>query len=127
MKEFFADSELACTCCGLVHMHPETRARLNVARELAGIPFILTSACRCERHNAEVGGAQDSAHLASSTREAHAVDIRVRNSRERFLVLGGLIAAGFTRIGVAKDFIHADDDPDKDPRVAWLYPARGRA
>lgn len=118
---FFEKSELACPCCGFVNFHPETLARLNDARDVSGIPFVLNSACRCRAHNSEVGGVSSSSHLATEQKPCRAVDIRASESRQRFLILAGLIAAGFTRIGIGKTFIHADDDPDKDPRVVWLY------
>ena len=119
--EHFTDKELACPCCGEVRFNAEARAMFNEAREVSGIAYVPNSACRCEDHNAEVGGSTESAHLFGGWRETTAMDIRVRNSRERFLILSGLIAAGFTRIGIAKTFIHADADPGKDPRVVWLY------
>jgi hypothetical protein len=122
MKNYFKPHELECKCgCGQKNMHPETLLRLNTARQIADVPFILTSACRCEEHNARVGGSAESAHLATDEHECHAVDIKAVGSRARFLIVSGLIAAGFTRIGIGKDFVHADDDPDKDQRVTWLY------
>ncbi|UIJ36887.1 D-Ala-D-Ala carboxypeptidase family metallohydrolase [Desulfobaculum bizertense] len=117
----FKDHELACPCCGLLNFHPETLARLNDAREIADIPFVLSSACRCPTHNAEVGGKTSSAHLTTKSKRCRAVDVSATESRQRSLILTALIAAGFSRIGIAKDFIHADDDPNKAPRVCWLY------
>jgi hypothetical protein len=38
----------------------------------------------------------------------------------RSILLPALIHAGFTRIGIAKTFIHADVD-DKKPNAIWLY------
>ena len=121
MKEHFTDKELACPCCGAGRFNARARGMFNEAREVAGIPFVVNSACRCASHNAEVGGKPGSAHEFDEDDETTAMDIRARDSRARFLILAGLLAAGFTRIGVAKTFIHADADPDKDPRVVWLY------
>ena len=80
------------------------------------IPFIINSAWRSADHNEKVGGKPDSSHL-----KGLAVDIKVTNSRQRFIILQSLIAAGFNRIGIAKTFIHVDGDNEKDPRVTWLY------
>ena len=65
--------------------------QLDEAREYADIPFKITSA------------------------------YRISNSNMRFVVLKALIMAGFTRIGVAKTFIHVDADLDKSQEVAWTY------
>jgi hypothetical protein len=36
-------------------------------------------------------------------------------------IVRGLLDAGFTRIGIAKTFIHADDDAESPQQVMWLY------
>lgn len=91
-------------------------AKLDNAREIAGIPFRINSAFRTPEHNKEVGGKPNSSHLRGL-----AVDISSTDSRTRFIVLDALIKAGFNRIGVAKSFIHVDDDKDKSERVVWVY------
>ncbi len=98
------------------NMNEAFLAKLDNARVIADIPFIINSAWRSPEHNKEVGGKPNSSHL-----KGLAVDIKIENSRQRFIVLQALIAAGFTRIGIAKTFIHVDGDNEKDPRVTWLY------
>ncbi len=98
------------------NMNEDFLAKLDNARMIADIPFIINSAWRSVEHNEKVGGKPDSSHL-----KGLAVDIKVTNSRQRFIVLQSLIAAGFNRIGIAKTFIHVDGDNEKDPRVTWLY------
>jgi len=93
--------------------------KLNLARDIAGIPFIINSGFRTKERNAKDGGKVDSPHLTG-----WAVDIDVPNTggaRQRFKILKGLILAGFTRIGIANGFIHTDCDPTKDPEVSWTY------
>jgi len=114
----FEDHEFECTCgCGLGidDFRPESIAKLKEARAVADVPFILNSAMRCPFHNNAVGGSSNSAHLRG------AFDIKAKHSKERFRILHGLIFAGFTRIGIAKTFIHADDDQGKTQEVTWLY------
>ena len=89
---------------------------LDKARHLAGIPFHINSGYRSPDHNRKVGGKKDSAHLKGLAADIHCVD-----SRSRAYILGGLIDAGFNRIGIASTFIHVDDDPSKDADVVWLY------
>ncbi len=115
-KNYFAKSEECCPCCGMGGLIPEFRDKLNLARELAGVPFILTSAFRCSTHNEDVGGSVNSSHL-----KGEAVDILTPDSRRKFFVLKGLIEAGFTRIGFGENFIHVDLDRTKDENVCWDY------
>jgi hypothetical protein len=55
MKDYFPEKPWACGC-GFDRIDPELVERLNRARELASVPFEITSACRCSRHNAAEGG-----------------------------------------------------------------------
>ena len=90
-------------------------AKLEQAREIAGIPFKITSGYRTKDHNAEVGGVPNSSHLIGV-----ASDIAVSSGSERYTILNALIKAGFKRIGVAKTFIHCDTDSNKSNSV-WTY------
>jgi zinc D-Ala-D-Ala carboxypeptidase len=107
------------TCDGLNvfgEMDPELLQMLDNAREMAGVPFVITSSYRTLSHNAKVGGKIHSAHL-----KGMAVDIAAPNSEARYAMVGGLIKAGFRRIGIGKDFIHTDIDPEKPQGVFWMY------
>lgn len=97
-------------------MKESTLVKLDFAREIANIPFQITSGYRCNAHNRAVGGKQDSAHT-----QGRAVDIKCLDGRSRWLIIDSLIKAGFNRIGIAKTFIHVDDDPSKDSKVIWEY------
>ena len=89
---------------------------LDDAREIAQVPFIITSGYRTLKHNKEVGGSVNSSHC-----KGFAADIAVQGSKSRCKILRGLILAGFTRIGIGNSFIHADNDPGKPGEVTWLY------
>lgn len=102
-------------------MDPAFLELLDRARELAGTPFIINSGVRTPERNEAVGGKPNSAHLSTRQGGPCAVDIAVKGSRDRFLILKGLIEAGCTRIGIARTFIHADGAADLDPEVTWLY------
>ena len=121
----FKDSEFECKCgCGLGinDMNERSVDRLRLARGCAGIPFVLNRAISCPPHNISVGGKKNSSHVTRSVKnKACAFDIAVQNSRSRWRILKGLIDAGFTRIGIGDNFIHADDDQTKDPCVIWMY------
>lgn len=115
-KNYFTAREEQCPCCGSGGLVPDFRDKLNKARQIADVPFILTSAFRCAARNAEVGGAETSSHLAGL-----AVDIKCTDAWTRCKILSALFAAGFNRIGVGKTFIHVDDDLTKPQGVVWLY------
>ena len=102
-------------------MEPQVLEALDVARDIAGFPFIVTSGFRTVAHHrklTEMGykTSKNSSHLLG-----WAVDIAVPNSRKRFLMIEALLDADFTRIGIGKDFIHVDMDPNKEPNVTWVY------
>jgi len=116
MKTYFQDREFACHCCGAVKVDPDLLDMLNEAREIAGLPFVVTSGYRCPKHNAAVGSQPSSSHLMGL-----AVDLKAVGSGVRFRIVEALIKTGFNRIGIGKDFVHADIDAAKPARVAWLY------
>ena len=96
-------------------MNVEFLAKLDEAREFSKIPFIINSAYRSPKHPLSIKN-PTSSHI-----KGLAVDISVKGSRQRFLILDALLAVGITRIGVASTFIHADIDPDKSQNVIWTY------
>lgn len=117
---YFREVEFKCKCgkcfLGFNQMNTFFLAKLYKSREVAGIPFILTSAVRCKSHNQRIGGTMNSAHLTGQ-----AVDIQATHPMTRMRIVSALIEAGFNRIGIAKDFIHVDDDESKTKDTLWLY------
>ena len=113
---FFSRDEFNCPCCGMNGMQDSFLGKLDIARGEAGVPFVITSGYRCVTHNKAVGGKITSSHM-----DGWAADIEAKSSRQRYRIIRGLIKAKINRIGIGKTFIHADDDPDKDPEVVWLY------
>jgi len=89
---------------------------LDNARNTAGVSFRITSGYRSESHNKKVGGVPQSSH-----RIGKACDIACTSSRHRFKIVNALIEAGFNRIGIAKNFIHVDNDENKSCDVIWTY------
>jgi len=114
---YFTKKEFECKCgCGVAEMQPSTLYKLNFARGVADIPFVITSGYRCEAHNQRVGGKSQSAHT-----KGYAVDIKASTSDSRFKIVNALLKVGFTRIGIAKNFIHVDDDSSLPQNVMWEY------
>ena len=90
-------------------------AKLDKAREYAGMPFVINSAYRSPEHPESIKN-PTSSHI-----KGLAVDIRTTDSRTRYKVLEALIHVGFNRIGIADSFIHVDDDKEKSSNVVWTY------
>ena len=61
----FKKSEFACKCgCGFDSINHNVVALLEDIRSYFGDrPVIVTSGCRCAKHNSSVGGAQGSRHV----------------------------------------------------------------
>lgn len=89
---------------------------LDDVREKFDKPIHITSGFRTPQHNEEVGGTENSSHT-----KGLAVDIACNNSKDRFDLINCLLDVGFSRIGIAGTFIHADIDPDKAQGVIWTY------
>lgn len=115
--KYFTLSEFDCPSLpnSGINMDSDFLVKLEQARELANIPFKITSGYRTKEHNEEVGGVPNSSHLIGV-----AADIAVNNGSERYIILNALIKAGFKRIGIAKTFIHCDTDTSKSNSV-WTY------
>lgn len=98
--------------------------RLDFAREIAGVPFVVTSGYRSEAHNESVGGRPLSAHL-----KGKAGDIATPTASVRYHVLRGAYLAGFRRIEIAPRHVHLDsmEDPAHPVELAlFLDPQTGR-
>ncbi len=111
--------EFDCKCgCGHNNMDDDFIYKINRARNMANVPFIITSGARCREHNERVGGSLTSSHLVGL-----ACDIACSDSRTRYKIVKALLLAGFTRIGIGKDFIHVDaaECEIKPAEVMWDY------
>jgi zinc D-Ala-D-Ala carboxypeptidase len=102
-------------------MEPSVIEALDVARDIAGFPFIVLSGFRSVAHNRKLLSDGYAASPKSSHLLGWAVDIAVPSSRKRFIMVEALLDAGFTRFGIGEDFIHVDMDPQKSPNVIWTY------
>jgi len=105
--------EFDCRCCGQNKMQPKFLSMIDEARTRAGIPFKISSGYRCPKHNKEIGSTATNHPLGV------AGDIRCTDGLSRFKIISALIFTGFTRIGVAKEFIHCDCNDL--PSSVWFY------
>jgi len=110
-KEFDSPDELGSG----KKMQKTFLAKLQKARTIANIPFNINSGFRTPSQNEKVHGVKDSAHLTG-----HAADIRT-TPETYATILKSLIEANFKRIGLATNYIHADNDPTKKSPTVWVY------
>lgn len=115
---YFTDAEV-------VGLDKELCAMLDLARDKAGVPFVITSGLRTADQNSALSGAvSDSAHL-----KGLAVDLEVSGDDHALnRMMYGLDLAGFCRIGLYFSIegstlmprhIHVDVDTSKPQQVTW--------
>lgn len=105
---YFQPSELKCPCCGLSCFDPKMLDILNQARESFGRPIIITSGCRCVKHNTAVGGASHSAHLPGLDGFCHATDIKCLSDLTRATLHKIFYDLEIRRFEVSDLHIHVD-------------------
>ena len=115
----FDRSEFACKCgCGYDNIDVSLVLDLQRIRNRLGRPIIVTSGCRCEKHNAAEGGSYLSDHT-----KGLAVDIAVANSGERFDILEANFRNTFPIFEImelGKNWIHFSVNQNKPKRIAFL-------
>lgn len=112
--KYFSEDEMKCKHCGECHMDEFFMGLLDSLRRGIGKPLVVTSGYRCPEHDSAIGGSGN--HTTGK-----AVDLRVQDSGLRYLVIKTALQLGFTRIGVAKTFLHLDLVSDQPQRVFWIY------
>ena len=125
ISNYFSDYEFACPCCNICDVSDKFLVKLDKFRSLLGRPVHVTSGCRCTNHNAALRArgyhsVDGSAHTITAGQQCEAADLECSSSRARrdMVILAHSI---FNRVGIAKNFIHVDDDEDKDADVTWVY------
>jgi len=112
MRDYFPEEPFVCRCgCALDAFDPAMRQILNEVREELGIPLVVESGCRCEAHNAAVGGAPNSAHMIQPDGLCHAADIRCFSPITRGRLLEALRKRGIRRFEASNKHLHADNSP----------------
>ena len=107
----FNRSEFACKDnCGFDNIDPKVVAMCQTIRDALAEPIKINSACRCEKHNAKVGGVKGSYHALGK-----AADLSCKaGSRRLFEVIKELFAYGklkdleYCRRYIKSDFVHID-------------------
>ena len=80
--KWFKEKEFACKCCG--QLPPLARENvkalvsevLDPVREKLGMPIVVNSGYRCEKHNKDVGGVRNSQHLRGEAADVTCSDLK---------------------------------------------------
>ena len=95
--------------------------KLDNARNIAGVPFKITSGFRTQEHHEAIYQKLGKKPTRSAHLTGHAADIATGDSVQKYKIIAALIKAGFNRLGIAENFIHVDDSPDHTPNCIWTY------
>ena len=85
--KWFKEKEFACKCCGQLPLStssgqaPRENVKalvsevLDPVRERLGMPIVVNSGYRCEKHNKDVGGVRNSQHLRGEAADVTCADL----------------------------------------------------
>lgn len=101
---FFDDKKLACPCgCGKNNATQKLVNLLDTIYYAMSKTLTVTSVCRCEKHNAAVGGEKNSKHL-----DGEAVDIAATLPTDRYYIVKLALMNGGRCVEVCADHVHID-------------------
>lgn len=102
--------------CSVSDMDENFLDKLLFAQKMCALKFRINSAYRSKAYEKEKGRSGRSSHC-----KGLAVDISTPDSGLRYIVVTALLAAGFNRIGIGKNFVHVDDDLSKPHPIIFHY------
>lgn len=110
LKYFDVNREFKCPCqspsCNApILPHRLLGLYLDRAREMLGLPIVVTSGNRCRTHNTLIGGTEPSEHVWPEG--CLGADLDAPDGRSAWQLHDALRQAGFTRIGWYKKHLHA--------------------
>jgi len=122
----FSYNEMVCRCgeCNRADMDPDFMKLLEEIRKAYGKPMVISSAFRCDVHNADVSTVKNGPHTFANN-GSRAADVLVSGSRamELFTVAKqvGANGLGVSQKGPHKDrFIHIDG-VERSDQAMWSY------
>ena len=114
----FTKEEFDCKYSGKNEMQHEFMLLLQQLRTEFGRPLQITSGYRDKSHPIEA----KKTHSNGEHTQGNCCDIDCVNSNTRFILISLALKIGFTRIGIAKNFIHLGIGGKNLPNnVIWDY------
>ncbi len=113
---YFKPEDFQCPCCGVDGVIEDAKERLMFFRAKVGIPMLINSSYRCEKHNASLKNAAKLSQHVQGT----AFDVKWdhMNGEDKVKLLRPALEL-FTGIGLHKSFLHVD--VRKGNRLVWFY------
>ena len=109
----FSRSEFTCPCCGENKIEDTFIIWLQRVRDEYGHPMQITSGYRCKKHNDEVRGSNDSAHLYGL-----ACDVLCTDSTKRYELMEAALKCNTEGLGTYGAHVHVDMR-SRGAKVAW--------
>lgn len=109
--KYFGKNEMTCKCgCGLNNTDLRLMQIADGIREHFGHPAVITSGCRCSKHNAEVGGVQGSRHVLGKAMDFYVQGVPVQEllSYCQQLVNEGQLRYTYTNNANMNGVVHID-------------------
>ena len=109
--KYFGKNEMTCKCgCGLNNTDLRLIQIADGIREHFGHPAVITSGCRCTKHNAEVGGVQGSRHVLGKAMDFYIQGVPVQEllSYCQQLVYEGQLRYTYTNNSNMNGVVHID-------------------
>lgn len=114
----FKKFEFDCKQTGENNMQPEFMAKLQKLRTAYGKSMTITSGFRSVKHSIEA----KKTHSKGEHTQGNCCDIACTTSAERFALVKLALEHDFTRIGIAKTFLHLGIGGNGLPNnVIWDY------
>ena len=108
MSKNFNISEFACKCCSKVKIYNELINELQKIRDIFGV-MIVSSAYRCEKHNKEIGGANNSLHTKGLAVDIIFKDVNWNSKKDKLELLKFIKnETNIYRIGIYSWGLHLD-------------------
>ena len=108
----FKKEEMTCKCgCGLNNTDLRLMQILeNIRSNFGGRPTIITSGCRCSKHNAEVGGVQGSRHVLGKAADFYIQGVSTSDllNHCQNLVNQGVLRYTYTNSSSMNGVVHID-------------------
>jgi len=114
----FSKSEFDCKHSGKNEMDHEFMQLLQELREELNFPLVITSGYRDKTHPVEAR----KTHSNGEHTQGRCCDVKCINSATRYKIIETALNLGFTRIGIAKTFLHLGLGGKGLPNyVIWEY------
>lgn len=91
----------------IISLDPELVYWLDKAREMAGVPFVITSGFRTKEQNTKAKGVTNSLHMTGQ-----AVDLRIKNNEHLARIVYGLLSYNCFEIVIEKTHVHVEYPSD---------------